>query len=92
MEKYLKCIDATKTAASKHFETWVIDKEVYTLRRMGGSLTGEQGVYLVEIKNPPVFIPELGGNVEPSFSLKRFVFCDKLGLEIHEEETEKLAA
>lgn len=92
MSTYLKCIDATKSPASKHFSVWITEGEIYTLRRTGGSLTGEIGVYLNEIKNPPVFIPEFGGNVEPSFSRKRFILVDKLGLEIHEEETEKLAA
>lgn len=92
MKKYLKCIDATRTPASRHFETWVTEGEIYTLRRTGGSLIGETGVYLNEIKNPPVFIPEFAGKVEPSFNSKRFVPCDKLGLEIHEEETEKIEA
>ena len=49
---------------------------MYTLRRTTGSLVNEVGVLLNEIKNPPVFIPELGGRVEPSYGRKRFVEVD----------------
>jgi hypothetical protein len=69
----LLCINDKRTPASKHFENWVTEGEVYTLRRYTGSLTGKRGVLLNEIKNPSVFIQELAGRTEPSFSEDRFV-------------------
>jgi len=92
MKKYLKCIDDSRPPAAKHFKQWITEGSIYTIRRTSTSLTGAVGVYLNEIHNPSVFIPEFGGNVEPNFNINRFAYVDELGLEIHEEETEKLVA
>lgn len=90
MKKYLKCIDDSRTPASRHFVHWVTEGSIYTIRRTSTSLTGAVGVYLNEIHNPSVFIPEFGGNVEPNFNLKkRFILVDEFGIEICEEEVEK---
>lgn len=72
----LLCIDATPGKGTSNFKNWIVEGEVYTLRSTTGSLVNEQGVLLKEIKNPPVFIHELGGRVEPSFARKRFVEVD----------------
>lgn len=72
----LLCIDDTRTPASKHFENWIEEGKVYTLRRYTGSLVGKQGVLLNEVKNPSVFIHELAGRAEPSFARERFVEVD----------------
>lgn len=72
----LLCIDDKPGKGTSNFETWIVEGEVYTLRATTGSLINEQGVLLKEIKNPPVFIQELAGRVEPSFSRKRFVEVD----------------
>ncbi len=69
----LLCIDDKPGKGTSNFETWIVEGEVYTLRATTGSLVNEQGVLLKEIKNPPVYIQELAGRVEPSFSRKRFV-------------------
>lgn len=75
-EMKLLCIDDKPGKGTSNFETWIVEGEVYTLRATTGSLINEQGVLLKEIKNPPVFIQELAGRVEPSFSRKRFVEVD----------------
>jgi len=72
----LLCIDDKPGKGTSNFETWIVEGEVYTLRATTGSLVNEQGVLLKEIKNPPVYIQELAGRVEPSFSKKRFVEVD----------------
>jgi hypothetical protein len=72
----LLCIRDDRTPASKHFVNWITEGEVYTMRRIEGSLHGPQRVLLVEIINPPVFIPEFGGKVEVGFDLSRFVEVD----------------
>ena len=69
----LLCIDASHGKGTSNFENWIVEGEIYTLRSTTGSLVNEQGVLLKEIKNPPVYIQELAGRVEPSFSRKRFV-------------------
>lgn len=69
----LLCIDAEKRKGSEHFENWIEEGKRYTLRKIGGSLTGETGYLLKEVKNPKIYIPELIGYTEPSFSAKRFV-------------------
>lgn len=76
MSKKLLCVDATPGKGTSNFENWIVEGEVYTLRATTGSLVNEQGVLLKEIKNPPVFIKELAGRVEPSFARKRFVEVD----------------
>jgi hypothetical protein len=68
----LLCIDDKPGKGTSNFVNWVVEGEVYTLRATTGSLVNEQGVLLKEIKNPSVFIQELAGRVEPSFSRKRF--------------------
>ena len=73
----LLCINSSKTPASKHFESWIEEGAVYTLRSFTGSLVGKRGVLLKEIKNPPVYIYELAGRTEPSFSEDRFVEVDE---------------
>jgi hypothetical protein len=45
---------------------------------MTGSLIGEQGVLLNEVRNPSVFITALQGVTEPSFSLARFAEVDDM--------------
>lgn len=70
----LLCIDDSKGPGSSHFISWVEAGEIYTLRRREGSFnSNEQRVLLVEIKNPPVYIPELMGKLEPGFRASRFV-------------------
>lgn len=90
MDKYI-CVDDSKTPASKHFTQWVVEGDVYTIRRKEGSLTGEVRVLLNEIKNEPVFIAEFGGKVEPGFNIKRLALLDD-AMNIVEEKkiTEKV--
>lgn len=88
----LKCIDDSRNEASKFFTSWVEEGVIYTLLREEGALNGEKRVLLKELRNPKVFVPELNGNFEVGFAKRRFVEVDELGLEIHEEETEKIAA
>ena len=76
MATKLLCIDATPGKGTSNFENWVVEGEVYTLRGTTGSLVNEVGVLLKEITNPPVFIQELGGRVEPNFARRRFVEVD----------------
>ena len=85
----LLCTNANRTPASKHFETWIEEGTVYTLRRFTGSLVGKQGVLLNEIKNPPVYIHELAGRAEPSFSRDRFVEVDEFMNVIENKESVK---
>ena len=72
----LLCIDDSRHPASKHFQNWVVEGEVYTIRRKEGSLTGETRVLLNEIKNEPIFVEEFQAKVEPGFNIKRFSLCD----------------
>jgi hypothetical protein len=72
----LLCIRDERTPAAKHFENWITEGEMYTVRRIEGSLHGPKRVLLVEVKNPPVFIPEFAGRMEPGFDLSRFVEVD----------------
>lgn len=74
--KKLLCIDDSRSPASKHFQNWIAEGELYTVRREEGSLHGPSRVLLNEVKNPPVFVPEFAGNVEPGFSRLRFVEVD----------------
>ena len=73
----LLCINASRPPAAKHFEHWIEEGIVYTLRSFTGSLVGKRGVLLKEIKNPPVYIQELAGRTEPSFAEDRFVEVDE---------------
>jgi hypothetical protein len=72
----LLCIRDERTPAAKHFVNWITEGEVYTMRHIEGSLHGPKRVLLVEVKNPPVFIQEFAGRVEPGFDLSRFVEVD----------------
>jgi hypothetical protein len=74
--KKLLCIDDSKNAVSKYFKNWITEGEVYTVRREEGSLHGETRVLLNEIKNDPVFVPELNSSVEVGFRRTRFVEVD----------------
>lgn len=85
----LLCINSERTPASKHFESWIEEGSVYTLRRYTGSLVGKQGVLLNELKNPSVYIQELAGRAEPSFSRDRFAEVDELMNVIENKETIK---
>jgi hypothetical protein len=67
------CIDATRGPGSELFDHWVEEGEIYTVRRIEGSLTGDKRVLLKEIKNPKIFVTALQGYAEPGFSLKRFI-------------------
>ena len=71
--KRLLCIDDSKNAMSKYFKNWVVEGEVYTVRRMEGSLHGEIRVLLNEIKNDRVFVPELASSIEVGFAKSRFI-------------------
>lgn len=70
--KYV-CINDTRTEGSKYFQQWCVIGEIYTLERSTGSLVGKRGLIFKELKNDPVFIPELGGYTTPSFAADRFV-------------------
>jgi len=74
--KKLLCIDDSRSPASKHFQNWISEGELYTVRREEGSLHGETRVLLNEIKNAAVFVPELGANIEVGFRRSRFVEVD----------------
>lgn len=84
----LICVDDSRNKGSEYFENWIKEGEVYTLRRMTGSLSGEQGVLLNEVRNPSVFITALQGKTEPSFSIKRFAELNDL-MEVVREATVK---
>ena len=71
--KRLLCIDDSKNVMSKYFKNWVVEGEVYTVRREEGSLHGETRVLLNEIKNDRVFVPELAANIEVGFAKSRFI-------------------
>lgn len=72
----LLCIRDEKTPASKHFSNWIVEGDVYTVRKIEGSLHGPKRVLLVEVTNPPVYIQEFAGKVEPGWDLSRFVEVD----------------
>ena len=82
----LLCIRDDRTPASKHFVNWITEGEVYTMRRTEGSLHGPKRVLLVEVKNPPVYIEEFAGRVEPGFDASRFVEVDD-AMNIKEKES-----
>ena len=84
----LLCVDDSRNKGSEYFENWIKEGEVYTLRRMTGSLSGEQGALLNEVRNPSVFITALQGKTEPSFSIKRFAEVDDM-MNIIKEATVK---
>lgn len=87
MKKYV-CINDSRSAASKHFDVWITNGEIYTLYRTTGSLVGKIGYIFKELKNKPVFIQELGGYTTPSYSADRFVELSD-GLEANAQEAEK---
>jgi hypothetical protein len=89
MKKYL-CINDTKDKGSKFFNVWCVEGEVYTLERTTGSLIGKTGYIFKELKNDPVYIPELGGYTTPSYAADRFVeLSDELELvNLNKEECE----
>lgn len=72
----LLCIDDSRGLGSELFVNWIEEGETYTVRRVEGSLTGEQRVLLREVKNPPIFITALQMNAEPGFAMKRFIVLD----------------
>lgn len=73
----LLCIDDTKGKGSEYFDQWVEVGETYTLRRAEGSFTaGTQRYLLKEIKNPPIYMTELGMKIEPGFIATRFVIVE----------------
>lgn len=76
----LLCIDDSRGPGSEHFQNWVQLGETYTLRRAEGSLEpGKQRYLLKEIKNPPIFVGELGIKAEPGFASTRFVVLEEDG-------------
>jgi len=57
----------------RDFSSWIVKDQVYTVREYKYiSLIGQYGVYLEEIKNEPVFFPELMGKAEPGYKAHRF--------------------
>lgn len=73
----LLCIDDSKGKGSEYFDQWVEAGEIYTLRRAEGSFTaGTQRYLLKEIKNPPIYVTELGIKIEPGFIATRFVIVE----------------
>lgn len=71
--KRLLCIDDRKNVLSKYFKNWVVEGEVYTVRRIEGGLHGEARVLLNELRNDRVFVPELAANIEVGFAKSRFI-------------------
>ena len=68
------CIDESgREFFTKTHKNWVSESEIYTVRRLEGSLTGTTRVLLEEIKNPHIYIQALGGRAEPGFNIVRFV-------------------
>ena len=68
------CINAKKDDASREFfVSWVEEGQTYTVRRCEGSLHQGQRILLDEISNPPIYVKELFGSMEPGFAAKRFV-------------------
>lgn len=81
----LLCIDDSRNEASKHFQQWIEMGETYTLRREEGSLYQGKRYLLNEVKNLPVWIPELLTKYEPGFSAKRFIAIEDISdLEVEE--------
>lgn len=74
----LLCIDDSPSEATHHFQQWVQEGQVYTVRRTEGSLYQGQRVLLKELRNDPVWINELQMKAEPGFSMQRFVPVDDL--------------
>lgn len=55
--------------------------QVYTVREViptGGLAKSSTGLLLAEIRNPLLFLPSLGGKIEPAFAAERFVPLDEL--------------
>lgn len=72
------CIDdsVNPRVNMKLFPNWVIEGEIYTVRRVEGSFGTEPRILLDELRNPINFFPELGGKAEPGFAGRRFVPYD----------------
>lgn len=68
------CIDTSDPHnVRQYFQEWVQESTQYTVRRCEGSMQGGTRVLLDELKNDPVFVPEIGGKAEQGFAGKRFV-------------------
>lgn len=72
------CVDdSVNTKVIHHFSNWVTEGEIYTVRRIEGSLTSDRRVLLDEVRNQKIFFSELGGSAEPGFAARRFVPYDE---------------
>jgi hypothetical protein len=85
------CVDSSlpHPEIAKHFDKWVEQDKTYIIR--GKRLWyGEYSLLLEEIKNPPMYNPEIMGNCEPGYSIKRFRLVDPVEELSHElEEIQK---
>jgi len=85
------CLDSKDTHDTKKYcSQWIVEKAIYTVRRIEGSLTGETRVLLEEVRNAPVFITALQGKVEPGFAGKRFADLEQYLLSNSVEEVVEL--
>lgn len=69
------CIDDSipSSRVMGDFKYWITAGQSYTIRECKYSqLTGRYGVKLKEVKNPPIFFPELLGKTEPAYDSSRF--------------------
>lgn len=77
------CINDSRPPSAKHFQQWVEVGETYTVTREEGSLYQGKRYLLKELKNKPVWVPELMTKCEPGFSASRFIeITDIVGEEI----------
>lgn len=71
------CIDdSPPKGGGSFFKNWIKEGQIYTIRKVESSLGSIKRVLLEELSNPLMFVPELGGKVEPGFSHKRFANLD----------------
>ncbi len=83
------CIDAStpQNGSIEHFKQWIVQDKVYTIRRIENSLHGPKRILLEEIVNPPVYMPQVFGKMEPAFSANRF----RVLADVPQEEFEESA-
>lgn len=68
------CIDDSipRPEVFRDFAYWPYEGSIYTIRGMQNSIDRGKGLQLEELPNPTIYVPELGGHVEPAYSIKRF--------------------
>ena len=86
----IACIDDrySNEATMQHFKQWIERDKTYTVRQVRPH-GAEGGILLEEIKNPPCYFPQFGGNLEPAFNPRRFVAVEEFYNEEEETQTKE---